>query len=106
MLVVQLAGELFSDGAEPLAHLLDAQLAGPPLCRVIVDLTDVAVISAGGIQLLVDLHRRVRTAGLVLLLVGLVNRNVERSLRLAGALPLFSTCPSVGRALAGMPTVE
>jgi anti-anti-sigma regulatory factor len=77
----------------------------PPVCRVVLDLTGVTEVTADGIALLVGLHRRARIDGFVLLLIGLINPQVERPLRLAGALPLFTTRPSMSHALDGLPGV-
>lgn len=101
VLVFQLCGELDTSGADSVGRLLDEQLSRP-LCRVVVDVGALTQVSGDGIKLLVGLHRRARIQGFALLLVGLANRAAERPLRLAGALPLFTTRPTLEHALAGV----
>jgi anti-anti-sigma factor len=100
-LVIQLSGELDTSGADSVDRLLNVQLSRP-LCRVVLDVGALTQLSGDGIELLVGLHRRARIEGFVLLLVGLANRAAERPLRLAGALPLFTTRPTLEHALAGV----
>lgn len=103
VLVIHTSGELDPVAGESLSKLVDEQLGLSRLCRVVLDLTDVAVLSADGVRLLLDLHRRSRVEGFALVLVGSARREVERPLRLAGALPLFTTRTTVRHALAGLP---
>jgi anti-anti-sigma factor len=102
-LVIALSGELNSAAATSMGDLIDEQTGRSRVCRVVLDLAHTTGISADGIALLVGLHRRARIEGFALFLIGLINRNVERPLRLAGALPLFTTRTSIGHALAGLP---
>jgi anti-anti-sigma regulatory factor len=74
------------------------------VCRVVLDLSGITGITPDGMELLVGVHRRAHVDGFTLLLIGLINPNVERPLRLAGALPLFTTRPSMAHALAGLPS--
>ncbi len=103
VLVIHARGELDSFGAGSLGGLVDEQLGLGRVGRVVVDLTDITMISCEGMEVLLDLHRRSRFDGFALVLVGASRRAVERPLRVAGVLPLFATRPTVRHALTGVP---
>jgi anti-anti-sigma factor len=101
VLLITLSGGLDPLGTRRVRTLLDQRSDLSGYRRVILDLAGLTLLSSEGVELLVELHRRARTGRFVLILVGSSHPRVERPLRLAGALPLFTTRPTIDHALAG-----
>jgi anti-anti-sigma factor len=99
VLLIVACGELDSAGAGQVRTLCDQLLEASSCRRVIVNLTGVHMVSRAGVELLMELHRRSRSVGFVLILVGSSCPSVERPLQQAGVLPLFVTRPTVNYAL-------
>ena len=101
VLLIAVSGELDSAETPQVRTLLDQRLDLSRYRRVILDLTNLTLLSSEGVELLVYLHRRSRIGRFALILVGSSRPEVERPLQLTGWLPLFMTRPSLGHAYAG-----
>jgi anti-sigma B factor antagonist len=99
-LLVRLRGEVDEAVADRMSDVLDEELDGP-FCRVLVDLSRVALLSSAGLRSLQHLRRRCRAHRAHLVLVGAANPPVHRALRVSGLLPLFDIRPTVQAALYG-----
>ena len=84
-----------------LADLLGAELDGPRISRILLDLSEVTALPPDGLRALRALRRRCRVENRHLVLVGAAHPAVHRPLRTSGLLPLFDTRPTVQTALRG-----
>lgn len=101
MPVVTVRGELDPAGTLRLEQLLDQLLTGPPVCRLVIDLTGVTALAPACLGLLLRLHRRSRAQDVHLVLVGTGHRAVNQPLRLGGLLGLFDIRATLAHALDG-----
>jgi anti-anti-sigma factor len=99
-LLVRLRGEVDEAVAGRMGVVLDEELDGS-FCRVLVDLSRVALLSSAGLRSLQQLRRRCRAHRAHLVLVGAANPPVHRALRVSGLLPLFDIRPTMQAALYG-----
>jgi anti-anti-sigma factor len=99
-LLMRLRGEVDEAVAGRMSDVLDEELDGS-FCRVLVDLSRVALLSSAGLRALQQLRRRCRAHRAHLVLVGAANPPVHRALRVSGLLPLFDIRPTMQAALYG-----
>ncbi|WP_411104574.1 STAS domain-containing protein [Streptomyces sp. cmx-4-9] len=96
--VVQLAGELDHDTAQPLRQALDEAVT--PGGRLLVDLTHLGFCDSTGLNVLLHGRLAAREAGAGLELVGL-RGSVARMFRITGADGVFPVHADVEQALTG-----
>ncbi|MGI9002792.1 MAG: STAS domain-containing protein [Pseudonocardia sp.] len=101
MLLVRVRGALDATTVLKLREIVDGRLTWSRPCRLVIELSDVTLLSSAGLDFLRHLHRRSRAEDVHLMLVGAGNRAVHRPLRLTGLLALFDTRPTVAHALVG-----
>jgi anti-anti-sigma factor len=99
-LLVRVRGEVDEAVVARMSDVLDEEL-DEPFCRVLVDLSRVALLSSAGLRFLQQLRRRCRAQKAHLVLVGAAHPPVHRPLRVTGLLPLFDIRPTVQAALYG-----
>lgn len=102
VLVARLSGELDLSTVGPVRTVLVDALARAKPYRLIVDLSEVTLMSSRGIALLLRLHRYARTKGFHLVLSGCSHRRAHLPLQATGALPLFDTRLDILHAMAGL----
>lgn len=93
LLIAQIDGDLDQATVPPLRAVIDSRVARSRPGRLVLDLSEVRLLSAAGVGLLVHLHRRALVQDFHLVLVGAAHRAVHLPLRLTGALALFDTRP-------------
>jgi anti-anti-sigma factor len=100
-LLLRLGGRLDASAADSLEDALSQRLVESRLRRIVVDLSEVALLAPSALRLFLRLRRRCRVEARHLVLVGVSQPTVNRPLRLSGLLPLFDIRPTVEAALRG-----
>lgn len=94
-LLVTVRGALDDRSTARLHGILAAELTATRYSRVVLDLSEVTLLTAPALDLLRRLRRRCRVEGGHLILVGTGHPAVHRPLRISGVLPLFDARPTV-----------
>ena len=95
VLVAWLAGEMDASSASPAEAELRRALRRTRPRRLVLDLTDVTLLTSRGMTLLLRLRQLGRSNGFHVVLAGGSQRRVRRPLAITGLLPLFDVCPDV-----------
>jgi len=92
---MRVAGEIDIAGRSVLAEALRAAIAGTGVAEVVIDLSELRFIDAGGVRVLFDAARLARAGGVGLRVRGLTGI-VETVLHLTGAAELLGVAPIPG----------